>query len=111
MIFVFDNWLWFAIPLSCFWGVYGCKFESQVKPHKYKYLIDFIKENRLEAFGVFTSEFIGSFAGWYCLHLLAPSLNNYNKDSELGGFDIFLGTVAVIGITGYSHKLFDKIGK
>ena len=92
-----------AVFLSLFWGIYGC---NSVKDKKIK-LIDFMKNDPLEVLGIFLSEFIGSLAGWYCFSLLLPRI----KYPNLGIFEVLLGTIAVIGISGYSYKLIDKIGK
>jgi hypothetical protein len=95
---IIKYWLWLAILFSVFWGFYGCNYERKKQEIKWYDLIEWV--------GIFISEFIGSFAGWYCFSILAPRLQ---KPDTLGVFDIFLGTVAVIGITGYSYKIADKL--
>lgn len=101
-----------AILLSIFWGFYGLNYEkNKIEKSKMrgKNLIRFWREDPIEAFGIFLSEFIGSFAGWFCLYILIRRfLDNQDK---LGSFDIFLGTIAVLGITGYAHRLVDAINK
>lgn len=98
-------WLLFlgiAFISSAFWGSYGCEVEKK------KFWKKDWKGGWIEPLGIFLSEFLGSFAGWYCFYVL---ISRHQDKITFGNFDIFLGTIAVIGITGYSHKLVEAINK
>ena len=104
------NWLWllFAIICSLIWGFYGCKVgNKKFWGKKFKEKKDWDKW--IEPVSIFLSEFIGSFIGWICLYVLVFHYNT--KPLTLGSFDVFLGIVAVLGITGYAYRLADAIGK
>jgi len=91
------NLIWFpAVVLSVIWGFYGCKVAKK------RFWEKGWSGGWVEPFGIFFSEFIGSFAGWYCFYLLFPRLRNI---SALGNFDVFLGMIAVLGISGFSYKI------
>ena len=103
-------WFWLAIPLSVFWGIYGCieeekRIERDIKEGNF---LKINKEKWIFA-GIFVSEFIGSFAGWICLGILVSRYRTGGITS--GGFDVFLGTVAVIGISGYSYQIASAFKK
>ena len=93
-------WFWsclvIAILFSIFWGIYGCKETGEnievEKKGKKMYLTKRI--------GIFLSESIGSLMGWACLYTLIVRLRTSNL--TIGSFDVFLGIIAVLGITGYS---------
>jgi hypothetical protein len=52
--------------------------------------------------GIF-SDFIMAFVGWICLYvLIANLLTNSNSD-------IFLGTIALLSISGYGYKIASKL--
>ena len=80
-------------------------FSHEMKYGKNK---DKINNDLIEKIGIFVSEFAGSFAGWYCLFLLAIHWQNH---TDLGSFDIFLGTISVLCISGYSYKMVSNLGK
>lgn len=94
-------WLCLAILFSIFWGIYGCN--NEIRKGKIK------KGDRIEITGIFLSEFIGSLIGWACLYILIVRFRNPNV--IVGSFDVFLGIVAVVGITGYSYKIVDALKK
>jgi hypothetical protein len=55
--------------------------------------------------GIF-SDFIMAFVGWICLYvLIANLLTNSNSDN----FNIFLGTIALLSISGYGYKIASKL--
>ena len=105
-----------AVIMSAGWGLYGCNHTSNydengiLKDKKNRKTIRaFFMENTIEAIGILFSEFAGSMAGWWCLYILA---SRYTKiPCSLGVFDVFLGTVAVVGISGYSYKIVNAKGK
>ena len=47
----------------------------------------------------------GSFAGWLCLYALFYR----SQTMTLGIFDVFLGTVAVVGVSGFSYKIVNAL--
>jgi hypothetical protein len=105
--------VWFVLALCCsiYWGVYGCndvKNENNKDKNRERFenIKTYFLKNKIEAIGIFMSEFIWSFLGWIALYILIQRFPD-----KLGNFDIFLGTIAVIGITGYASLLSDKIGK
>lgn len=119
----------FAVVMSIFWGLYGIIDEanedtktkiitkeingnSEYTEKQVKYLgeITNIKEawNELGfmyASGAFLSDFLWSILGWSALYLL---LSQYCNE-ELIAFNVFLGVVSIVGITGYGFKIPDKI--
>jgi hypothetical protein len=95
-----NHWLWFAIPLSAFWGVYGVAEDKNEKENWEKHL--WIKWP-----GIFISEFIGSFAGWCFLYILALRLSKDIINFRI--VDILLAIGAVVGIAGYSYKIGEFI--
>ena len=108
---VIDNWSWFAIICSLIWGFYGCGEEIRDEEKEYKEGVEKREcwHRCIWLIGIFLSEFIGSFIGWICLYVLVFHYNT--KPLTLGSFDVFLGIVAVLGITGYAYRLADAIGK
>jgi hypothetical protein len=90
-----NNWGWLALLFSTIWGIDGYNYERK-------------KNNRIEQAGAFLSEFMGSFVGWYCLHIFSVRIQQPDSYSKMGTIDIFLLIGAFIGISGYSfeiHKL------
>jgi len=107
----------FAVPISLFWGVYGIiaarreeKEEEKSKKSKENEgkgdssgcMKDCIFLSCLWEFGFFISEFLGSLAGWICLYALL--YRAMELKTALGIFDVFLGTAAIICITGFAHQ-------
>lgn len=96
---ILRNWIWIiAFLFSLFWGIYGWAYVEKGEELKDKRL--------MEKIGDSLSEFAGSFIGWVFFYILVLRLQSFDK---LGSFDIFLGTIAVIGICGYSFKLVDAL--
>jgi len=115
--------------MSVFWGLYGIMDEANSDKKtkivtrrtgrittciktKTKYIdaIYTIKEGCEElgimySIGAFISDFAWSFIGWCALYLL---LSQYCC-AELVVLNIFLGIVAIVGITGYGFKIPEKI--
>lgn len=103
---------WFsAVFMSAIWGYNGIvyvKEENEInKSYEEKVQNVFVKyHHHAEAF---LSEFILSMLGWGSLYLI---LLNISKNSDkYDNFNIFLGTVAVICISGYGYKIAEKLGK
>lgn len=122
-----------AISMSIFWGIYGILDEAynvhtikkttktitgsdeetcSVKKVQTEY--DFESTNPVVAFkelgwvyglGAFLSDFAWSILGWIALYKLHSQYCN----PELVTFNIFLGIVAIVGITGYGFKIPEKI--
>lgn len=66
---------------------------------------DRVKKDYIERAGIFFSEFIGSLAGWLSLYVLL-----YRSQSVTpGSFDVFLGIVAVVGVSGFSYRIIDVL--
>jgi hypothetical protein len=93
MRWVAHNWFMLAVAFSVFWGIYGVCYE---KCDTKCSLCDWITMS-----GAFISEFIGSFAGWCCFHILTIRLYSYKVESV----DILLIIVTVVLMAGYSYKL------
>ncbi|MBU0631122.1 hypothetical protein KKA17_00600 [bacterium] len=51
------------------------------------------------------SDFFVSFVGWVSLYILLYDI----KEEKFDSFNIFLATVAIISISGYGYKLFEKL--
>lgn len=118
-----------AIGMSVFWGFYGIMEEANsdketkiVTRHtrlattciktrtKYIDAIYTIKNGCEElgimySIGAFISDFAWSFIGWGALYLM---LSQYSC-AELVVLNIFLGIVAIVGITGYGFKIPEKM--
>lgn len=58
--------------------------------------------------GYFVSDFLSSIIGFAALYIL---LVQDDKLKDFGVFHIFLGVVAIIGITGFGHKFTDVFKK
>ncbi|MDD4854286.1 MAG: hypothetical protein PHQ22_01455 [Sulfuricurvum sp.] len=126
----FDVIYWgIAFVMSVFWGLYGimdeankdCEVEiiterigkvinytkTQTKyiGKNYSFLKACKKIGILYGLGAFVSDFTWSFIGWCSLYLL---LSQY-CDKDLATLNIFLGIVAVVGITGYGFKIPEKM--
>lgn len=93
MALVFNYWLCFAFVFSGIWGIYGWNHV--------------LGDSKVEKTGLFVSEFIGSFAGWCCFHILTVRL--HPPYSTLESADIFLATGAVVGMAGYSYRIVEFI--
>lgn len=132
-LFVCGFWSTFywiiAIGMSIFWGLYGIMEEANSDKKtkivtsrtgrittciktttKYIGAIYTIKEGCVElgimySIGAFVSDFAWSLIGWGALYLL---LSQYFC-TELVVLNIFLGIVAIVGITGYGFKIPEKI--
>jgi len=96
---ILSNWIWFIAFLSSLvWGIYGWVYWEEEKKPK--------KKNLMERVADSLSEFMGSFAGWFCFYIVILRLQSFDK---LGSFDIFLGSIAVIGICGYSYRIIELL--
>ena len=71
--------------------------------------LNYDKDDRVFGMGAVVSEFVGSFAGWCCLHILAVHLSNSYVKFENGA--IFLAISAVVGMAGYSYKIASLVDK
>jgi len=102
-------WLTCAVLASLFWGIYGCKDESE------KGSTEFLKkefQNKtdhdkwIRPLGILFSEIIGSFVGWCFLYILIVRFNEYKSPFiAFSIVDVALAIGATVGITGYSHKM------
>jgi hypothetical protein len=135
-IFQLLYWL-LAFCLSVAWGIYGVRYEATKdisieeiikSPNPESKMIgelatstmtttynnmkiatftDAVNElGTLNALMAFLSDFLLSFFGWLSLYVLS---NRVMCTSDLGSFDVFLGTIAIIGIPGYGFKIADKL--
>ena len=102
-IFVSNWWLLPATVFSVFWGIYGWHYERK------EYKLNYDKDDRVFGMGAVVSEFVGSFAGWCCLHILAVYLSSSYVKFENGA--IFLAISAVVGMAGYSYKIASLVDK
>ena len=103
-IFVNSWWLLPATVFSIFWGTYGWYYEKE------EYKLDYNnKDDKVFGIGAVVSEFVGSFAGWCCLHILAVRL--FSSYVTFVSADIFLAIGAVVGIAGYSYRIAELVGK
>ena len=118
-----------AIGMSVFWGLYGIIDEANEEKKteivterqgktlcctktrtKYIGAISNPSEGWKElgvmySIGAFISDFAWSLIGWGALYLL---LHQYCNE-ELATLNIFLGIVAIVGITGYGFKIPEKM--
>lgn len=113
-----------AFAMSTFWGYFGVKYEElieleveQTKDDEEKnsskitkYVID---DNKHEyecwyKVGTFVSDGLFSLVGWICLYFLLTNMAE-DKLKAYENFNIFLGTVAIICITGYGYKIAEKL--
>lgn len=117
MVFLIDHiWIWVvvAVPFSLLWGFYGIAEEEKKKKEEEEENKGKEKKSKEEKgffywvviLGVFFSEFLGSLIGWTCLYFLVCRAL---KSVDLGVFDVFLGTVAIVGITGFFHQIVKKL--
>lgn len=104
--FLKDSWLWIWIALtigmSVAWGMRsGCINRVNVNRRWYY-------------FYEFTSNFVGSLAGWCCILVLGFRISKAGAH-VLNGIDIFLFLTAIVGISGRLaetiHRSIDAIGK
>lgn len=102
-----------AVPMSLFWGIYGIIEERRQEEEERRTgiveerdAVACMKDCYFSSFvrwaGVFISEFLGSLAGWICLFTLL--YRALELKMVLGVFDVFLGTAAIICITGFAHQ-------
>ncbi len=118
-----------AIGISVFWGIYGimdeankdCEVEVVTERHgkavhytktQTKYIEKITNPKKIwekigtmYSVGAFLSDFAWSFIGWCALYLLL--YQHCNED--LANLNIFLGIVAIVGITGYGFKIPEKM--
>lgn len=132
-LFVYGFWstsYWIvAISMSVYWGLYGIMEEANKDKEteiitkrtgavvrytktqiKYLGAIRNPKKGWKElglmySSGAFISDFTWSFIGWCALYLL---LSQYCC-GELVALNIFLGIVAIVGITGYGFQIPEKM--
>lgn len=106
MVFLINHvWIWVAVavPFSLLWGFYGIvDEEKKIKGAKEGF------PRCVVISGIFVSEFLGSLIGWICLYYLV--YRGLKLSVDLGVFDVFLGTVAIVGITGFFHQIVKKLG-
>jgi hypothetical protein len=90
-VLLVGGWLLFALAFSFLWGKRaGDIHNAEGDQHpRWTYFYEFV------------SNFVGSFAGWWCLYALAirvsaagPALHSLN------GVDIFLFFASIVGISG-----------
>lgn len=127
--FVFSCYWFVAIVISSFWGIYGILDEANKDTKieivterqgkviactktQTKYIGKLSNPEKawgklgfVYSFGAFLSDFSWSMIGWIALSILSEQYTN----SALATFNIFLGIVAVVGITGYGFKIPEKI--
>ncbi|MCX5778765.1 MAG: hypothetical protein NTU66_06090 [Elusimicrobia bacterium] len=88
---IVQNWIWLALVSSVIWGLYGAKLFSPKNDDKLK--------QALIIFYQFNFNFIGSFAGWCCFHILTVRLKA--PYAQMAGTDLLLGALTVLGLTGH----------
>jgi hypothetical protein len=102
-----------AIGMSVFWGRYGIIYENDNKKARLACESEHCEHNVEKPSGhsymvntaCFLSDFAWSFIGWCSLYLL---LSQY-CDKELVSLNVFLGIIAVVGITGYGSRIPEKM--
>jgi hypothetical protein len=93
---IFSNWIYFALITSAIYGMLGVRIHVPKEHTGFnKFLVSFYQ---------FNFNFIGSFAGWSCLHVLKNRL--IAPYSNLGGVDFVLFILAVLGLTGNLAESF-----
>ena len=88
---IFQNWILVALINSVVWGIYGARLFAPKNSNRFNQI--------LLIFYQFVFNFIGSFAGWCCFHVLTVRLKA--PYSQMSGADLFLGALAVLGLTGH----------
>ncbi|HZF69755.1 hypothetical protein [Sulfuricurvum sp.] len=115
--------------MSTFWGFYGIVDEAnkdtevEVVTERHGKVVYYTKTQTkyigkitnpkkgweklgtMYSFGAFLSDFVWSILGWFALYVL---LSQY-RCIELVNLNIFLGIVAIVGITGYGFKIPEKM--
>lgn len=101
-----------AILLSAFWGWYSV--EHMLQHDKEEKFLRICRQTsksestllkRFRIFDAFMSDFILSLFGWISLYILIRNLQNENYNN----FNIFLGSVAILCISGYGFKIAEKM--
>jgi hypothetical protein len=112
---------WFiAFAMSVFWGYFGVMYERNrevteetTKEVDGKHVtvtrtkVEIKKNLCWYELGTFLSDGMLSLVGWFSLYLLL--INLQEPAEKFDNFNIFLGTVAVICITGYGYKIAEKL--
>jgi hypothetical protein len=110
-----------AVFMSIFWGYFGVKYEELdeveeviVNQSERRNItltntkIKIKKQPQWYQVGTFLSDGMLSLVGWICLYVLLKNISD-EKLHDYENFNIFLGTVAVICITGYGYKIAEKL--
>src|SRR3989338_5551424 len=119
MKWVLNYWLWFAVLFSLIWGIYGNieVIEQEGREDaggNNKYKVKNAKKKHIgitiiKTIGFFFSEFIGSFAGWFCLYIIFIRLQLPDSYSKMGSVDVFLIIGAFVGMAGHSFQIINSI--
>jgi hypothetical protein len=88
-----------AILVSVWWAKDGLLWDIEDKKEKEE------EFKCYEKFSYFFSDFFISFFGWIALYLLLANI----IVGQFDAFNIFLFTVAILGISGYGYKLAGKL--
>jgi len=96
-----------AFLVSLLWGLDGIRDNYDIRYKSYKY-----KEKALWiaicSIAFFLSDFLSGLLGWGALYILLALIQ---EKQEYGTFEIFLGIIAVAGISGHGYKLSNWLGK
>lgn len=106
--FLDEHWFGLAIAMSLFWGLRSA-FLMTEKPHHGVTKGRFIWADACPCLGIFfiasyqfLFNFIGSMAGWGCLHVLLVRVRTQTDlFGNIGAVDFFLFLFSVIGLTGH----------
>lgn len=86
----FIEWWWIpGLLTSVLWGIRSGTIFAASKHPRWQY------------FYQFTSNFVGSFAGWICLYALAVRASAAPDLRSLSGIDALLFLIALFGLTGH----------
>jgi hypothetical protein len=87
----FIEWWWIpGLLMSVLWGFRSGWIWSKTSKHP-----------GWEFFYQFTSNFVGSIAGWFCLYSIAVRANAAPDLRSLNGMDAMLFVVALFSLTGH----------
>ena len=104
--FFIKYWLWFAFPMSLYWGVrslilYTTDLKERIGKEKQR--LYFLRK-RGKFCGIllvggyqFIFNFVGSFAGWCCLYVLIKHTSF--KSLRLADFVLFI--LSIMGLSGH----------
>jgi hypothetical protein len=90
ILLIFQNWIIVALITSLFWGFYGiAHFHFTITGFRKIFAVIY----------QFNFNFLGSFAGWCCFHILTNRLRAPYEN--INSIDFILGLLTFIGLTGH----------